>query len=120
MEEDQERGPHDSEADASQASPEAAPYHTQGGPESLPDAKGLLATCISLFAAKAWEAMGLTPNPATKQNSRQLDDAQIAIDAASALADLLRPHTSDTERREIEVLLTNLRLNFVEQKSKRP
>jgi hypothetical protein len=62
--------------------------------------------------------MGLVPNPATKRIERNMDDAQLAIDAAAALADLLRPRVSDGERREIETLITNLRLNFVEQKSK--
>jgi hypothetical protein len=88
----------------------------EGAP--LPDALALVTTCISLLAAKAWEAMGLVPNPQTKQIERKLDDAQLAIDAASALVDLVRPKVSDAERREIETLLTNLRLNFVEQKKK--
>lgn len=87
---------------------------------ALPDVKALVATCLSLLAAKAWEAMGLVPSPATKKVERNLDDAQLAIDAAAALADLVRPRLPDSERREIETLITNLRLNFVEQKSKAP
>ncbi len=88
--------------------------------ESLPDAKTLVVTCLSLLASRAWQAMGLVPNPATKQIERKLDDAQLAIDAAAALAEVIRPHAADAERREIEALLTNLRLNFVEQKGKAP
>ena len=86
----------------------------------LPDAKGLVMTCLSLLAAKAWEAMGLVPSQQTKRIERNLDDAQLAIDAAAALADRLRPRVSDAERREIENLVANLRLNFVEQKGKSP
>ncbi len=89
-----------------------------GDETSLPDAPSLVATCISLLASKAWEAMGLVPNPATKALERKFDEAQFAIDAAAALADLLRPRVSDNERREIETLIANLRINFVEQKSK--
>jgi hypothetical protein len=62
--------------------------------------------------------MGLIPNPKTKQLEKDFDDAQLAIDAAAALAELLRPRVPDSDRREIETLVTNLRLNFVEQKRK--
>ncbi|MDI6771530.1 MAG: DUF1844 domain-containing protein [bacterium] len=88
--------------------------------ESLPDAMTLVGTCLSLLAARAWQAMGLVPDPATKQVERKLEDAQLAIDAAAALAEVIRPRVSERERREIEALITNLRLNFVEQKSKAP
>lgn len=90
------------------------------GPEgtALPDAPSLVITCINLFAGKAWEAMGLVPNPQTKKIERKIEDAQIAIDAAAALADLMRPRVTDQERRELETLIANLRINFVEQKQK--
>lgn len=90
------------------------------GPVSLPDARSLVATCLSLLAAKAWEAMGLVPNPETKQIERKLDDAQLAIDAAAALAAVLRDKSTDAERRGMDTLLADLRINFVEQKSKAP
>jgi hypothetical protein len=86
--------------------------------QPLPEATALVTTCLSLLAAKAWEALGLVPDPATKKIERNLDDAKLAIDAAAALADVIRPRVSEGERREIETLVTNLRLNFVEQKSK--
>jgi hypothetical protein len=92
----------------------------QPGQTPLPDANALVTTCIGLLASKAWEALGLLPNPETKKVERNLDDAQLAIDAAAALAEVLRSRVSESERREIATLLTNLRLNFVEQKSKAP
>ncbi|MDR7419753.1 MAG: DUF1844 domain-containing protein [Armatimonadota bacterium] len=88
------------------------------GEPALPDAPGLVMTCVSLLATKAWEAMGLVPDPRTKQIERKLDDAQLAIDAAAALAEVVRPRLSEAERREIDTLLANLRINFVEQKAK--
>lgn len=105
----------------SQAQPESVPTpEGEAAPQPPPDAVALVTTCLSLLAARAWEAMGLVPNPATKRIERNMDDAQLAIDAAAALADLLRRRVSDGERREIETLITNLRLNYVEQKSKAP
>jgi len=82
------------------------------------DANAVLLTCVSLLASKAWEAMGLVPDPVTKRIERRLEDAQVAIDAAAALVDLVRGRVADAERRELDTLLTNLRLNFVEQRTK--
>jgi hypothetical protein len=75
-------------------------------------------TSLSLLAAKAWEAMGLVANPDTKQIERRFDDAQLAIDAVAALAGVVRSRLSETERREVDTLIANLRINFVEQKGK--
>jgi hypothetical protein len=82
------------------------------------DTLSLLIGCIDLLAARAWEAMGLVPTRATGKVERRLEDAQLAIDAAAALVDLARPRLQDSARREVETLLANLRINFVEQKSR--
>jgi len=74
--------------------------------------------CITLLATSAWQAMGLIPDPATHRVERNLDDARLAIDAAAALLQTLRPRLPDAEQREFDTLLTNLRLNFVEQQTK--
>lgn len=78
----------------------------------------LLRWCISLLASSAWQAMGLLPDQATKKTERKLDDARLVIDATGALIDHLRPRVDAAERRELETLLANLRLNFVEQTNK--
>ncbi len=87
-------------------------------PASLPDPRSLIMTSLSLLATKAWEAMGLVPNPDTRQIECRFDDAQLAIDAVAALAGVIRSRLSDAERREVDTLMANLRINFVEQKSK--
>jgi cobalamin biosynthesis Mg chelatase CobN len=92
----------------------------EAGHEVDANAMTLVASCLNVLAAKAWEALGLVPSPATKQVERNLDEAQLAIDAAAALANVVRPRVADAERREIENLIATLRLNFVEQKNKAP
>ncbi len=95
--------------------------HTEPAPEAAAeriDARSVARTCISLLAMQAWEAMGLLPDAVTKKVERRLDDAQLAIDAAGALIDVIRAHLTDAERRELDTLLTNLRLNFIEQRGK--
>lgn len=81
-------------------------------------APDLLRWCVSLLATSAWQAMGLIPDPATNKVERNLDDARLAIDATAALIEHLRPRLPDPDQRELDTLLANLRLNFVEQKSK--
>lgn len=95
--------------------PPSSSEETEQIPLRAPD---LLRWCVSLLATSAWQAMGLIPDPATNKVESNLDDARLAIDATAGLVEHLRPRLTDTERREFENLLANLRLNFVQQKSK--
>jgi len=76
----------------------------------------LLVWFLGLFAAKAWEGMGLVPNPGSGKIQKDLAGAQLAIDAYGAAFDVLRPRLAEGPRREMETLLTNLRVNFVEKR----
>ncbi len=80
------------------------------------DTVSLLRWCITVLAANAWQGMGLVPNPTTNKIERKLDDARLAIDAAAALMDQVKPRLGDSERRQLEALLTDLRMNFLQQK----
>ncbi len=96
-----------------------APNERAAEPAEGPvDTTSLLRWCVSLLAANAWQGMGLVPDPATQKVERNLDDARLAIDAVAALADQLRPRLPDAERRQLETLLTDLRLNFMQQKER--
>ena len=86
--------------------------------EQLADTVELLRWIIGVLGGSAWQNLGLIPNPATKKVARNLDDARLAIDAAASLIEHLKPRVDETERRELDTLLANLRLNFVEQQAK--
>ncbi len=81
-------------------------------------APDLVRWCVTLLATSAWQAMGLIPDPVTHKMERNLDDARLAIDAAAALLQTLRPRLPEREQREFDTLLTDLRLNFVEQQAR--
>ncbi|MDQ7828162.1 MAG: DUF1844 domain-containing protein [Armatimonadota bacterium] len=100
---------------ASQAA--EAPQESAARPAEV-DATALVLTCISLLGQKAWAALGLVPDPASGKIERHLEDARLAIDAAAALVEVVRGRVGETDRRELETLLTNLRLNYVEQRSR--
>lgn len=86
--------------------------------EQLADTASLLRWMIGVLGGSAWQNMGLVPNPASKKVERNLDDARLAIDAVASLIEHLKPRVDEHERRELDTLLANLRLNFVEQQAK--
>ena len=88
---------------------------TQGIPLAALSASDLLSWVLSLLAAKAWEGMGLVASPLTSKVEKNLDEARLAIDAYAAVLDVVRTRTEESPRREMENLLTTLRLNFVEK-----
>jgi hypothetical protein len=119
-EEEQAKGPEAGPARAEES--ELAPQG-QSPPESAPQAiplgalaaRDLLMWFLGLLAAKAWEGMGLVPNPGTNKIQKDLQDARIAIDAYAAVFEAIRTQIDDQPRREMETLLMTLRLNFVEK-----
>ena len=90
-----------------------------GGPQAVPlsalPASDLLASFLNLMAMKAWEGMGLVPNPMSGKTEKNLEDARLAIDAYAAVYELLRPRVDEGGRRELENALTMLRVNFVDK-----
>ena len=114
--------------------PEAAPGHAaadapateqpsgeteDAGRQAVPleaiSTRELMVWMLGVLGAKAWQGMGLVPNPASGKIEKDLGDARIAIDAFSALLDAMRPHLEAQARQDTEALLTTLRLNFVEK-----
>ncbi len=76
----------------------------------------LLALTLVQLISKAWSYLGLISHPETGEIKRDLDQAKLAIDSIEAIYPLIKSRLGDDERRNIELELTNLRLNFVKQK----
>lgn len=70
---------------------------------------------IEELQAQAWIKMGLWKDPVSGELLTDLPQAKIAIDCVAALSEVLKPHLTDAQRRELERLLTDLRLNFVQR-----
>jgi hypothetical protein len=75
----------------------------------------LMIWMLGVLGAKAWQGLGLVPNPGSGKIEKDLGDAKLAIDAFSALFEAMRPHLEGQALRDTEALLTTLRLNFVEK-----
>jgi hypothetical protein len=109
-------------AEGGTGAPEQAAAPAEGpGPQAIPlgalPTADVLVWFLSFLAAKAWEGMGLVPSPSTNKIQKNMDEARLAIDAYAAILDLLRTSLEESPRREMQSLLTTLRLNFVEKSS---
>lgn len=70
---------------------------------------------IGELQAQARIKMGLWKDPISGELHTDLPQAKIAIDGVAALTEVLKPHITDSQRRDLERLLTDLRLNFVQR-----
>jgi hypothetical protein len=75
----------------------------------------LMIWMLGVLGAKAWQGLGLVPNPSSGKIERDLADAKMAIDAFAALFDSMRTQLEGQALRDTEALLTTLRLNYVEK-----
>jgi len=109
-----------SQADEGHGTPPTPQPQEKPGPQQirLSDINGVLSLCIGLLHEHAWQCLGLVTNPATQQIQQDLEQARIAIDAVGALVELLHPRVPEGEQRELQALIADLRMNFVEQKNR--
>ncbi len=82
--------------------------------EPVPIKDILIMTILSL-EGKAWSYLGLIAHPETKKQKKDLNEAKLAIDSIESLFKLMEPILTNEEKKDIQVRLTNLRLNFVKE-----
>lgn len=80
--------------------------------ESPIPVKDLVFVTLTTLESKAWAYLGLTAHPETGKPQKDLKQARLAIDAIERLYQVLEPELTGDEKRELQVRLTNLRLNF--------
>jgi hypothetical protein len=98
--------------------PEAGEASGRGAvPLEAISTRELLIWMLGVLGAKAWQGLGLVPNPSSGKIEKDLGDAKVAIDAFAALFESMRTHLEGQALRDTEVLLTTLRLNYVEKSS---
>jgi hypothetical protein len=76
-----------------------------------------LTVLIDQTAALAWQKMGLQPDFVTGEMAKDLEQARVAVDATAALAALVEPRLDDEDRRRMQNLVRDLRINYVEKTS---
>jgi hypothetical protein len=77
----------------------------------------LIGVSLDQFIEVAWVKMGLRADPITRSESIDMSEAKIAIDVASRFAETLDPHLEDEDRRRVQQLLSDLRMNYIRKSS---
>lgn len=77
--------------------------------------KELLLMSIFSLEAKAWAYLGIVMHPETQKVKKDINEAKLAIDSIDALFKLIEPMLSNDEKKDIQVKLANLRLNFARE-----
>ncbi|MBS1709121.1 MAG: DUF1844 domain-containing protein [Armatimonadetes bacterium] len=79
------------------------------------DVNEILMEMTQLMATMAWQKMGLQPDMATGQIHKDVQQAKTAVDVAAALAGFLEPQLDDDDRRQLRNMVSDLRINYVQQ-----
>ncbi len=62
---------------------------------------------------KAWAWLGVISHPETEEVKIDMKEAKLAIDSIEKLLDLRKDFLNEEEIKEIELSLSNLKLNYV-------
>jgi hypothetical protein len=79
------------------------------------DVPSALRFCVQMLQEIAWMKLGLVASPSSGKVEQDLPQAKVAIDSVGDLAARLNPYAGESERREMQTLLSNLRINFVQK-----
>ncbi len=73
----------------------------------------VLSMVIEQMSSIAWQKLGLQHDPFVGGLHKNLPEARIAIDAVAALIPLLEPSLDESDKRQVQTLLRDLRVNYV-------
>ena len=75
----------------------------------------MLTVMVDQCAMVAWQKLGLQHDMSTGKLERDLEQAKVAIDLTAHLSSLLELKLDDEDRRQINTLVRDLRMNYVNQ-----
>ncbi len=107
------RGPEPDEPE--REGPAAEPEADDG--EERPDITvySLLRMSIGMYIEQAWVHLGLRMDPNKNKVEQNLPYAKVAIDTVEFMTRQLQPDLDENERKELDLLLANLRMNYVQR-----
>ncbi|HLK14995.1 MAG TPA: DUF1844 domain-containing protein [Fimbriimonadaceae bacterium] len=73
----------------------------------------VLATFVDQMSAIAWQKLGLQHDFITGKLEPDIDQARVAIDVVAKLVDALESECDEADRRQLQNLVRDLRMNFV-------
>lgn len=111
--------PEAAQAEVGEEQPEAEKEHDHSHEEPISvSVYGLLQWFAAMLTESAWQFMGLQMNPSTKKIEKDMAQARVAVDTVVFLTDQLGPHVTEEQRRAYRAIVSDLRVNFVQQSEK--
>jgi hypothetical protein len=92
----------------------ASPDRAKDPPHRPPLPPASIAFLFSTLATQAFVALGLLPNPVTEKAETDHDQAKHFIDMLGVLEEKTRGNLSPDEKKHLDALLFDLRMQFVE------
>ena len=86
--------------------------------ESVFQESELFKSLILNFQMSAMMGMGKIINPVTQKAERKMNEAKFSIDMLNMLAEKTKGNLNDADDRLLKQTLTDLRLNYINEKSK--
>lgn len=80
--------------------------------------KHLFLSLVYSFQMQTMMQLGKLTNPVTNKTETELDGAQVTIDMLDMLKEKTKNNITDDEVRFLDQVIADLKLNFVEEKSK--
>ena len=83
-------------------------------PEPI-DVYALVMTMVDNMSSIAWCKLGLQHDPLTNRIEKDLTQAKVAIDLTTHLASVIESQLDEDDKRRVNTLVRDLRLNYVEK-----
>jgi hypothetical protein len=74
-----------------------------------------LAIVLDQIASVCWQKLGLQPDIMTGRIEPDLAQAKVAVDVAGYLAGIVEAQLDEDDRRQVQRLVHDLRLNYVQK-----
>ncbi len=87
----------------------------ESAPKEPLDVYQMLAALVDQLASISWQKLGLQPDIITGQIHQDLTQARTAIDATAKLSEVLETALDEEDRRRIQGMVRDLRINWVEK-----
>ena len=89
--------------------------HDSSPPQSPPSVYEHVYMLLETMSHVSWQKLGLQPDTLTGKLEGNMAEAKVAIDLVAHLATILEPQLDGDDRRRIQNLLRDLRINFIQR-----
>jgi hypothetical protein len=79
------------------------------------DVNQVIMVMIDQMSGIAWQKLGLQNDLITGKLEKDLGQAKTAVDCVTQLADFILPQLDEGDKRQIQTLISNLKVNYVQK-----